>query len=266
MVTRPSRLGPLIPEEWARRPAPLEDDPWPVLAFVPGVLALAFLFCAGDIGSFLAHFVGMPFHECGHAAASWLGAHPALPLPFFTFWWEERSFWAGALLLILLGVLGRACWRERCYFAVTCAGAAALWLLVLGVLVPARTSSMVQILGGPYGELVLPSLVLTLFYFRLPAAWRWDFWRFPLALPASLALAQAFFTWNTAAHNLGALPFGSALGDPADGDLDRLVAHYGWTTEELARTGRTIGWSCLGALTLTMAWVAARNRWNARVT
>ncbi|MBW2224691.1 MAG: zf-TFIIB domain-containing protein, partial [Deltaproteobacteria bacterium] len=61
------------------------------LIAVPVVMLLSLLFCLTGFGRLLAFLVGMPFHEVGHATASWLSSRIAIPLPFFTFWFDDQS-------------------------------------------------------------------------------------------------------------------------------------------------------------------------------
>ena len=50
------------------------------LVAVPLVLLLSWWFCSSNFGRLLASLVGMPFHELGHAAGSWLSSRIAIPL------------------------------------------------------------------------------------------------------------------------------------------------------------------------------------------
>ncbi|HSC86085.1 MAG TPA: hypothetical protein VLC09_02395 [Polyangiaceae bacterium] len=215
------------------------DERLPQLA-VPVVLLLALGFVATPVGGFFALFVDMPFHELGHAFASWLGARVALPLPFFTFWQEEQSWMVGLLVLALWGFVGFTSWQQERYAGLALASILTLATLTLWWFVPAPTSAMWQILGGPLGPLVLPAIPLALFPFRLHEELRWDFWRFLVLFPATLAFANAALLYARAVDDPSLLPWGSALGDSSDGDLNRLVANYGWTGDELARFGRSV--------------------------
>ena len=68
------------------------------LVAVPLVLVLSWLFCSTNFGRLLASLVGMPFHELGHAGASWLSSRIAFPLPSFTFWYDDQSILMGLIV------------------------------------------------------------------------------------------------------------------------------------------------------------------------
>ena len=105
----------------------------------------------------------MPFHELGHAGASWLSSRVAVPLPFFTIWYDEQSFLMGGIVAGVLGWLLFHTRREnnRFMFAAT-AVVLAVWA-VITFLVPARTTLMWQILAGALGEIVFGAFLLVTF-------------------------------------------------------------------------------------------------------
>jgi hypothetical protein len=124
--------------------------------------------------------------------------------------------------------------------------------------VPARLTSMLQILSGALGEIVIGALVLMTFHFPLPDRLRWDFWRWPALMPASLCLAQSLLLWSRAVHDVRQIPWGSAIGSEADGDMNRLVASFGWKPAALATFYLTAGITSVAALVLTQAWMWRR--------
>lgn len=228
----------------------------------PLALAFGFSFCATQAGQFFGSLVSMPFHELGHALASWLGSRFALPLPFFTVWSNDQSLPFGLALAGVLGWFGFHSWREGRRFGVVVAGALLAAQLGLSCFVSARTSLMCQILGGGLGEIVLGGLVLVAFHFPLPARLRWDFWRWPALLPGGVCFGHAALTWIAAARDTRRIPWGSAIGDESDGDMNRLVHGFGWSATELARF--YLGGVCVGALLIAAAYVLALGRWRAQ--
>ena len=221
---------------------------------LPLMLALAALFCSTGFGRMLAALAGMPFHELGHALTSWLSSRVAVPLPFFTVWGSQQSVWFGLLLAALLAWGGFSCWRERSRFGL----AAALLLLIsqlsLSWLVPARHTLMLQILGGGLGEIVLGAAALAAFHFPLPDRLRWDFWRWPMLVPAALCFVQSLSLWWRVNRDIRQMPWGSAIGDESDGDMYRLVNGFDWSARELAAFYlHAAYWSALG-LVLAYAW------------
>lgn len=227
---------------------------------VPVVLAVALAFCSGQLGRFLAALVGMPFHEIGHALASWLGSRLAVPLPFFTIWLNEQSWWFGLFMASLLGWFGFHSWREGRPFGVVVAGATLASQLFVSWLLPSRLSEMFQILGGALGEIGLGALLLTAFHFPLPDRLRWDFWRWPLLVPGAICFVQALLLWSRAVDDTSQMPWGSAIGSAADGDMNRLVRDFGWSARGLARFYATSAWLALIAIAGSYGWAWHRYR------
>lgn len=254
------------------KPVPRRDgEAFEPISFDEGVgnrlgtpLALAFglAFGATGAGQFFGSLVSMPFHELGHALASWLGSRFALPLPFFTIWSIDQSLPFGLVLASLLGGFGYHSLREGQRFGLVIAGALLAAQLWLSCFVSARASLMCQILGGGLGEIVLGGLVLVAFHFPLPARLRWDFWRWPALLPGGVCFGHAALTWLAAARDARRIPWGSAIGDESDGDMNRLVNGFGWSAAELSRF--YLGAVCLSALVIGAAYALALGRWRAQ--
>lgn len=228
----------------------------------PLALAFGFAFCSTRAGQFFGSLMSMPFHELGHALASWLGSRFALPLPFFTVWSNDQSLPFGLALGGVLGWFGFHSWREGRRFGLVVAGALLAAQLWLSCFASARASLMYQILGGGLGEIVLGGLVLVAFHFPLPARLRWDFWRWPALLPGGVCFGHAALTWVAAARDVRRIPWGSAIGDDSDGDMNRLVHGFGWSAPELARF--YLGAACVSALVIGAAYVLALGRWRAQ--
>jgi hypothetical protein len=226
----------------------------------PVALVLALLFCTTGTGRFFGALIGMPFHELGHALASWLSSRFAVPLPFFTVWHEEQSALFGLVVAAIITAFGARSWLEQRRFGV----ALAVVLLALQVgmswLAPTRLTSMLQILGGALGEIVLGALVLVAFHFPLPDRLRWDFWRWPALAPGAISLAHALLLWSRAARDVRHLPWGSAIGDESDGDMNRLVNGFGWRASELVAfyLKAAVVSVVLLAVAQTWAWRRAR--------
>lgn len=233
---------------------------------VPLLLLLSLLFCSGDLGRFLAALVGMPFHELGHAAASWLSSRVAVPLPFFTVWLHEQSTLFGLFVASLLIWFGVHSWRERSHFGVGLAGTLLLLQLTISWLIPARHTLMLQILSGVLGEILLSGLLLVAFHFPLPDRLRWDFWRWPALIPAALCFVQALLLWSRALDDPSQMPWGSAVGSASDGDMNRLVARFGWTARGLAKFYLISAWAMLLAIAGSYAIAVRRYRRARRET
>jgi Zn-finger nucleic acid-binding protein/MFS family permease len=200
---------------------------------VPLMLTLSALFCSNPIGQFLAGLIGMPFHELGHALTSWLSSRVAVPLPFFTIWQNDQSLLFGLAVAGLLGWFGHHSWREKRRFGVVVAGTLLATQVCMSWLVPTRFTLMLQIMGGTLGELVLAALLLAAFHFPLPDRLRWDFWRWLVLIPAAVCFGHALLVWIAALDDPSSIPWGAAIGDESDGDMNRLVRDFGWRAEEL---------------------------------
>ena len=228
------------------------------LIALPAALTLSWLFCATSLGRILASMVGMPFHELGHAAASWLSSRIAIPLPFFTLWYDDQSWLMGLVVASVLGWFLFHTRREGNHFmfGVTCALVSG-WLFATFLVSP-RTTLMWQILAGALGEIVFGAFLLTVFHFPLPDRFRWDFWRWVALIPAALCFMHALSLWRTVAADVTLMPWGSAIGSESDGDMNRLVQQFGWGANEIA--GFYLGAAYLGlaALVATYAYAAYR--------
>ena len=228
------------------------------LIAVPGVLLLSLWVCSTNLGRLLASMVGMPFHELGHAAASWLSSRIAIPLPFFTFWYDDQSVLMGLIVAGVLGWLLFHTYREKNWFMLSSASVLALAWAVTTFLVPPSTTLMWQILSGALGELVFGAFLLVAFHFALPDRMRWDFWRWLVLIPAGLCFTQATLLWRTVSTDVSQMPWGSAIGSDSDGDMNRLVKQFGWNANELADFYLTIAYLGLTALAIAYTYAAYR--------
>lgn len=228
------------------------------LVAIPLVLLVGVLICSTLFGRLFASLVGMPFHELGHAAASWLSSRIAIPLPFFTFWFEDQSVLMGAIVSGVLGWLIFHTYREQNWFMLSSLLVVLLTWAVISFLVPARQTLMWQILAGAWGELIFGGFLLIAFHFPFPDRFRWDFWRWLAVIPAALCFTHAVGLWRAASKDVSQMPWGSAIGAQSDGDMNRLVREFGWTANELASFYLTTGYLLTAALGAVYLYAAHR--------
>jgi hypothetical protein len=267
----------LAPEVGRLVPTPLDDSGPPTAALepfdrvsfergtanwlaAPVALVLALLFCSTAAGRFFGALISMPFHELGHALTSWLSSRFAVPLPFFTVWHAEQSVLFGLLVAGTITAFGARSWLERRRFGVLLALVLLIAQVGMSWLVPARLTSMLQILGGALGEIVLGALVLVAFHFPLPDRLRWDFWRWPALAPGSICLAHALLLWARAVRDVRHVPWGAAIGNESDGDMNRLVDVFGWRASELASFYLKAAVLSVLFLVVAQAWAWQRSR------
>jgi len=239
------------------------DQPLVQYFALPIAALIGLVFGAFGVARPIVWFAQVWFHEVGHAVPAWLSSRAALPLPFgFTFWREDPSWFTALCLLFLIGVLGVSSFREKRYYGVVAAVVlVGMWaLMTLGL--PEYASIGWILFGGLAGELVLSTAAIVSFYYRAPDRLRWDFWRYVVLVPAACVFASSFAMWVAIDQGTQALPLGSIIGAPGDGtgDIERMMAGYGWTGASLTTTYRSIGTVCLLVIAGHYAFFALRTR------
>ena len=194
----------------------------------------------------------LTYHEFGHAVAAWLSGRYAIPIPIaaLTFIGSSRSpivtlLVAGALAWVWLRSL-----ESRRYGPLLLSTAALLVVVAFAFLVPDQDVQMWCIYAGIGGELVLPAVVITSFYWEMPEELRWGFFRYPVVLSAACGWLWSFNLWSGLSLGLtgwSMRPEDAAIAHsprafveflantPGDNDQDcyRLVHTFGWTAQHL---------------------------------
>ncbi len=225
---------------------------------LPVALTISWLFCSTSLGRLFASLVGMPFHELGHAAASWISSRIAIPLPFFTYWFDDQSALMGLLVVGVLGWLMFHTHREKNHFMLAVAGGVLGAWAIATFLISPTTTLMWQILAGALGEILFGAFLLVAFHFPLPDRFRWDFWRWVALIPGALCFMHALLLWRTVSADVSQMPWGAAIGAESDGDMNRLVQQFGWGANELADFYLAVAYACLAAFVVTYAYAAYR--------
>ncbi|MCZ6805562.1 MAG: zf-TFIIB domain-containing protein [Deltaproteobacteria bacterium] len=94
----------------------------------------------------------------------------------------------------------------------------------------------------------------------LPDKIRWDFWRWVAIIPGALCFTHAMKLWRTVVSDVSQMPWGSALGNDSDGDMNRLVQQFGWGANELAEFYLRTGYLCIAAITAAYTYAIWRQK------
>lgn len=233
---------------------------------LPLAFAAAYLSKLLVLPGFLLEWFRAWLHEFGHAFAAWLSSRAATPLALFPgFAWAstrpDKSAVVFVCFLFLIGVVGYRAAKARSGFLFGLAIALFLLQVIFTFLLPARLSEIAMIFAGCGGELILGTLLVVGFYYRLPDRMRWDFFRYPLLLAGAYAFGAAFSTWIRALHDTRAIPWGTGFGgrDDEGGDMNRLV-DFGWSTSYLTRSYFALALVCAAVMAAHYFWFLARSK------
>ncbi len=184
----------------------------------------------------IAWYIGMFFHELGHAVASWLGGVMAIPTPFAVTITMGRSMVFAIFFLIvwIVGFVGSFNMRSRILQLMF------LTLIALQIkmsfFMTSEQATEIHIAAGAGGEIAFAALLLGAFRYRLPRRLRWDFWRLPALILGTFLFTDAIIFWIKIKMGRAKIPWGSAVGQSNDGDMNRLRDVYGWTEAEIIQT------------------------------
>jgi Zn-finger nucleic acid-binding protein len=198
----------------------------------------------------IAWYVGMIFHELGHAVAAWLGGILAIPTPFAVTITMGRSIVFAIFFLIvwILGFIGSFNMRSRILQVMF------LTLIALQIkmsfFMTNEKATEIHIAAGAGGEIAFAAVLLGAFRYRLPRRLRWDFWRLPALIIGTFLFTDAIILWVKIKMGRAMIPWGSAVNQSNDGDMNRLCDVYGWTEPEIIQTFYMLSLMALGWILL----------------
>lgn len=217
----------------------------------PGLLLIAMLFNTVPGIKFLLRGVTIWFHEFGHATVAWLSGRKAIPLPFgWTNVEPTRSPLVYIGILILLGLMGWAGYREKRRWPMILAVAIAILQFYMTWLMPTDTFEMLLAFGGIGGEFYLCTLLIISFFFPLPEYFRWDIYRYPTVLGAAFTFWGSFSLWRQIDRGQQSIPWGSLWGgaDHLGGDMNQLSHSFGWSDQHIINVYNTLSGLCLSLI------------------
>ncbi|QRO00289.1 hypothetical protein JRI60_15300 [Archangium violaceum] len=227
---------------------------------LPVALAVAWLLMQSSLPrALLRTFLSMWIHELGHAVSAWFCGFPAIPGPWFTPIWGERSNVVFVLLAASLGALIFRGYLSRSRVLMI-AGATGLVLqFVCTVGLSISSARQLFTFGGDGGCLVIGSLLMVTLYAPRDSALRRGWLHWGYLVIGAVSFMDAFTEWWAARSNLELIPFGmnegSGLSDPSV-----LADTYGWSEMDLVRRYTWLGLACLAVLAVVYAVGLRRTR------
>jgi hypothetical protein len=109
---------------------------------------------------------------------------------------------------------------------------------------------------GAGGELLIGTLLIVSFYYRMPDSWRWDFLRLLAIVAGSFVFLSAYLLWWKVAQGIIDIPKGSLLNGKGDagGDMDRLHFVFGWSKLQLVTSFLRLGNICSAVIAGHYLW------------
>lgn len=241
-----------------------EVSPWFEVGLFAVVCIAGILFSLIPIVQMLLDGIRIWIHEFGHAMTAWMFGRRAIPLPIgWTNVDPDRSIIVYLCVLSLLGFWAYYAYiRERYLSMLYPIGIAILQLVSTWMTSPMNYEFYLAI-GGIRGEFILSSILIAMFFARLPPYFKWAWLRVPVLFGAVFCFARAFQLWHQIRSGLAEIPWGTALGgaDDAGGDMNTIQDSFGWTDERIVSHFVNLSHLCLGIL-LTIFIVKMVRVWN----
>jgi hypothetical protein len=227
---------------------------------LPVALLVSWMLVQSPLLHFLLRtFLSMWIHELGHAVSAWFCGFPAIPGPWRTPIWPDRSHVVFVVLAASLGALiFRGYLTQRRGLMI--AGATGLVLqFVCTVGLSVSSAQQLFTFGGDGGSLVFGSLLMATLYAPRDSALRrgWLHWGFLVI--GAVSFMDTFSEWWAARSDLERIPFGMnegvGLSDPSV-----LADTYGWSETQLVQRYTWLGLACLAVLAVVYAVGLRRTR------
>lgn len=181
-------------------------------------------------------------HESGHAVTAWLCGYWAVPGPWATPVWEERSWAITALIASALGFGGYYFWKMRRWGLVAVCVMAFVAQLNCMRLFSDQAKTLI-VFGGDAGCFVLGSLLMATFYSNRESAIFQNSLRWGFVVIGALAFMDAYAIWTGSILNI-------AFGETENGVTDPsvLTEIYGWPINVLIGRYLHLANLCLAGL------------------
>lgn len=194
-------------------------------------------------------------HEFGHALCAWFFGHRAIPLPLgWTNVEEDRSLMVYGCVLSLLGYWAYYAWSQAKYWALVFPLALTLIQLVCTWFVQAQTYEFYLASGGIHGEFILSTLILVLYFVKLPAYFKWNWLRVPALIGASFVFFQSYWQWHLIRVGQAEIPWGTAWSGAEDsgGDMNTLQDAFAMSDTAIIQHYSSLSYVCLGIIAATI--------------
>jgi hypothetical protein len=214
------------------------------------VSAAAILVRMSPLG-FLLEGLHIWIHELGHASVSWLSARPAVPLPFgWTNVQPYKSPLLYAVILLGLGALAFAGWRERTTWAIGFASALACLQGYMTWRLSENDEHLWMIFGGVGGEFYISAAMVALFFVELPDWFCWGRCRYAVLFIGAASFYETYSFWRKVRRGLEGIPYGSMINGEDDGGGDMNILHddYGWSQHRIIHAYSHLGDACVAGL------------------
>lgn len=243
-------------------PSPVYENLKSTLLGLPVALGITLL-CQSIpfFGGLAWYFLQIPIHELGHAWGCWLSGRFAfpigaiIPMVGFTFWGMERwlpvyfGLAAGFGWLIYAGI------RAHTPFAFFLGAIALLVQYRMTWAMPLEKSIMIGVWGGCGGELILSTILILAYFFKLPPQLHWEYLRFPGLVAGTYTFSRSYQLWDSASRDYSKIPMGTFMNGQGDanGDMQRLLTDYGWDPIHLVSSYQN--WAKAGLIAIVATYV-----------